>query len=165
MKLDLLAGEIRIRADEIETGKKIIDFEEISLSNTSVAFQTDSQPENQSNVQNDTPGGFPWSVRGDELSFQDVSFSIAKYGAAKENNPLPGFSVLNLAMNISDIQIDSTDINAEIERLKFDLGNSLSLSEMSGNVSSNSKRTKIVVKARTANSKLNLDGSGRRKYL
>jgi hypothetical protein len=159
LKLDLLAGEIKIKAHDTDIQKKLIDFEQISISRTNLAIHMDNQLPASGKGKNETSDVFPWTIHGDVLQLQDVSFSMANYTDTSNINPLSGFNTLGLGMKVSDLQIDSSTVNAGLKLLKFDLGNGFSLKEMNGKINSHSGKTEIKLNARSENSSLKLEGS------
>ncbi|MBK7711469.1 MAG: hypothetical protein IPJ37_11300 [Bacteroidales bacterium] len=159
LKLDLLAGEIKIKAGGTDINKNKIDFTKVSFSHTSIALHTDNPSTSPANDEIKSSAVFPWTIRGDAINLEEVSVSMAKYSDTADYNPLSGFSVLGLNMSLSGIRIDSAVVNAELQTMKFDLGNSFSIREMTGSIASHSGNTRIDLSVKSANSKLNIIGS------
>lgn len=157
-KLDLLAGEIDIKARQTDLNKKIIDFDKITISGTSAVLHMDNQgniPAQETTAKSDS---FDWDIHGDMIKLTDVACQIIKYSDTADYSPLSGFAVLGLGMKLSDLQLNKTDMEAAVENLKFDLGNGFSMKALNGKIDSHSGTTRINLGIETANSKMNLAG-------
>jgi translocation and assembly module TamB len=157
-KLDLLAGEIEIKTRQTDINKKIIDFDKISISRTSAVLHIDNQSENRGKTKPAKSDSDGWDIRGDMINLQDVACQIIKYSDTAVYNQLSGFSVIGLGMRLSDLQFNKADLKADIENMKFDLGNGLSIKDLNGGIDSHSETTRINLVVETANSRLNFDG-------
>ncbi len=158
LKLDLLAGEIVIKTSKTDLNKKIIDYDEVSVSRTSLVIRMDNQTKNIKKEVTSTTGYFDWDIRGDLINFQDVACRMSDYADTLGNNPLSGFSVIGLGLKLSDLQINNSEVNAGIKNLKFDLGNGFSMRDMNGRIGSHSGTTRIDLDIETGNSRLSLEG-------
>jgi hypothetical protein len=158
IKLDLLAGEIGIKAKNTDLNKKYIDFNQITVSRTDIALRMDNKVKSPVKEETTSTDYFDWDIRGDLIKIQDVAFQMAKYSDTAEFSPLTGFSVIGLGMKLSDLKINKSDVNAGIEDLKFDLGNGFSMKELDGRIGSGSGSTRINVDIETTNSKFNMEG-------
>jgi hypothetical protein len=157
LKLDLLAGEIRIDARNTDINKKIIDIDQFSVSRTDVVLLMDNHDNTADRKETAGPAYFDWDISGKILKLQDVTCRIAKYSDTADYSPLSGFSIFRLGMKLSELQISKSDMTANIEDLKFDLGNGFSMNELNGRIESDSVDTRIDLGIETASSRFNMD--------
>lgn len=157
LKLDLLAGEIVIKARATDINKKIVDLDRVSVSRTDVVVRMDTKVKDPVKKETTSPGYFDWDIHGDMIAIQDVACRLANYSDTAGYNPLSAYSVIGLGMLISDLKINKTDINAVIKHSRFDLGNGFSLKEMDGDLSSQSGESQINLRIETSNSRLKLE--------
>jgi translocation and assembly module TamB len=157
-RLDLLAGEIGIKARETDIGKKIFDIDEISVSETTLVIRTAPRPKDQKKENTSGSITFPLHIKGDLINLQDVAFQMLNYSDMAVYNPLSGFSVMGLGMKLSDLEIDETTMKAGLENLKFDLGNGFSVKDLTATLDSRSGSTRLDLEMVTSNSRLNFEG-------
>ncbi len=157
-KLDLLAGEIEIKAGETDISKKIIDIDKISVSGTTVVIRSATETKNQNKA--DTSGSVPfaWDIKGDLINLQEVAIQMLNYSDTADYNPLSGISIMGLDMKLSDLKINKNTMKAELKSLKFDMGNGFSLKHMDASLDSHSGSTRIDLGMETSNSRLNFEG-------
>ena len=157
-KLDLLAGEIDIKARQTDLNKRIINVDRIYISGSSAVLHMDNQgniPDQETTIKSDP---FGWDILADNIILQDVTGQVIKYSDTADYIPLSGFTVIGLGMKLSDLQLNKTAMKAAVKNMKFDLGNGFSMTELNGNVDSHSGTTRINLEIETANSRLNLAG-------
>lgn len=159
LKLDLVTGDMKIKTNKIDIKNRVIDFEKISVSRTNAVLHMDTQDQKPVKQKGEKPVDFSWEISGEKIRLQDVSCSMLKYSESGSNSLLPGFSIAGLELELSDLQLSNSDINADIEKLNFKLGNGFSLNKMRANIYSHSGRMGIDIVTETANSLLNLKGN------
>jgi hypothetical protein len=159
LRLDLLAGKLDAEARETDMNAGKIDFSRISVSGTSAVVRTGSKPQGGSDTGVPASAPFPWNIRGDRIDLEQVSFQMIPYADQADYNPLSGFSIIDLGVKVTGLLLSRNEAGADIEDLKFDLGNGFSLKEMSGMFSSSSGSSKADFKIRTANSSINIKAS------
>jgi translocation and assembly module TamB len=157
-KLDLLAATIEIKASNTDINKKIIDFNRVSVSRTSIVLSMDNKPKAQRKEETAKSDYFEWEIRGDAIELQDLACRIANYSDTVQYSSLSELSAIGLGMRLSDLQINKATVKASLENMKFDLGNGFSMRDMNCNIDSHSGTTRINLEIETANSRLNLSG-------
>jgi hypothetical protein len=158
MRLDLLAGEIRIDARNTDINRKIIDIDQVSVSRANIVLRMDNKVKTPVNRPTADTGYFAWDIRGDLINLEDVACRISNYTYNSEYNPLSAFSIIGLGMRLSDLQINKTAVEAGIADLKFDLGNGFSMKKLNGKIRSHSGTTRFDLGIETAYSSVNLEG-------
>jgi len=165
MKLDLLAGEILIKARKTDLKNSVIDFANVEIFRTNVILQVDTKapelPKNETSVSDI----FPWNIIGDKINLADVSLRIAGYSDPAADNPITGFSVLGLGMQLSDLQLSEAAVNANIISMSFGIGNGFSMKSMSGKLDSHSGTTLLELALETGNSQIDFKSSADAKFL
>jgi translocation and assembly module TamB len=158
LKLDLLAGEIKIEATGTDFSRNLIVFRQISILKTSATIQTENSSDDLEKKATDKPAGFPWNIRGHDLVLRDVSLCLLDHSVPGEKNPLTCLNINGAAMELSDIRADSLMVNADLRKLEFTLGNGFSIKKMKGRISSDQAVTKMDLEMRTGFSSLKIRG-------
>ncbi len=156
LKLDLLAGGIEIQTNILDLNKKVIDFDHITISGTSVLLQSEKNSETAENVNTENPFKFDWDITGENVNLRDLSFRMAGYPESADSSSVP-VSVINMSSEASNLKVNNEVLNADIGDLKFDLGNGFSLKKFKGTLAADSKTTNLDFSLETGNSHLTID--------
>jgi translocation and assembly module TamB len=163
LKADLMVGELDIKANKTDLLSKVLEFDRISISGTNAVLYTDVEDQVPREEKSTPSQNFPWEIRAGDIKLQDIAFSMQKYSESGKDNPMTGFSITGLNMQVSDLEFGNADMNANIEKLDFVSGNGFSIKKMKADLSSHSGKNRIDLSMETADSRLNLTVSAEGK--
>jgi translocation and assembly module TamB len=159
MLMNVILWEALIKINNSDLKSKVINFDKISVSETSLIMLSDSQPDRPDGTKTGIAGTFPWAINGNNLEFENVALRTGSYSDSTANTFTPGFSISKLNLSLADIKINDAEAALIIKKTSFDLDNGFSLKKLEGNLDSHSGEIKLKLSAETGNSVISLEGS------
>ena len=157
--INVILGEASIKINNSDLKNKVIGFDKISASETSLIMLSDNQSDKPAETKAGIAFAFPWTISGKGLEFENVSLRTGNYSDSTANSVTAGFSIANLNMSLDDYKLNKDEAELIVNKTSFDLGNGFSLKKLKGNLDSHSGETKLKLSAETGNSILNIQGS------
>jgi hypothetical protein len=158
-------GDASAGIDKMDIENKIIDFNKVSVSETSLILRSDIQSNKKNQPGKGSLKAFPWSVSGKGLEFENISLRLETNADSipKPQNPVFS-SITGLSLSLADYKLNNNEVAVEVKKAKLELNNGFSLKEMKGSLGSLSGKTSFILSAETGNSILNLEGSVDRSF-
>ena len=157
--MEVILGNADIKTNNIDITNKLIDFNKIALSKTSIILRRNSQKYVSDVSNTDNSFNFPWNIKGEKIELQEVSFSMYDNQDPVNITSSPAFGISGLDITLSDIQLDSINAALAIKNLKFGLTNGFSMMSMKGRIESHPGKTEIDLSVETTNSQINIEGN------
>jgi translocation and assembly module TamB len=156
---ELKLGEASAGINKTDLKNKLIDFNVISVSQTSTVLCSDIQPDSAKASVNATSVIFPWTIKGSSMVFDNISMKLGPYRDSEADSVRSGFSITDLNLDLSNLIFKKTEVGITVNKADFSLNNGFSLKKMKGSLESFSGKTTLKLSAETTNSLFDIEGS------